>query len=143
MKPAPERLLLKTYPFVCTLNTRLADADVQRHLNNAVIAEIYEDARARMHLEAEHHHFLSGLARMVAARLDMNYVGEGVVLEDVQIGCGVASIGRTSHVIGQGMFQRGVCIGTADAVLVYCDDKGPATMPEDLKTNLETLLLRI
>jgi acyl-CoA thioester hydrolase len=142
MKPAPERLVLESYPHVCTINTRFTDVDGQRHLNNAAIGVLYEDARARMHMQNPALINTTPNWQMLVAQTTMRYLGEGFFPIDVVVGTAVTHIGRTSHSYGQALFQNGACIGTADIVLVHALNGRPSPMSETYIATLNAFRLR-
>lgn len=138
-KTEPHRLILATYPVVRDIATRVSDLDGYGHLNAIRLGHFYEDARAAFYGDA-----FEGAprARTLVAQLTLRYLREGFWPDPVSVGTGVASIGRTSFVMGQGLFQRGQCIGLCDTVLVGTEAGQPAPLPEDIRMRLERLALK-
>ena len=141
MKPAPERLLIETYPFTTELDTRFGDMDVQRHLNNVALAGLYEEARVRFVSQLFAIHSRADGQRPVLAEATIRYLAEGRYPGRVVAAAGLLRIGRSSYVIGQAMFQGAICIGTADIVIVWTEAGRPAPIPDALRAALATALI--
>ncbi len=138
MKPAPERLLLATYPYRTELDTRFGDMDVQRHLNNVALAGLYEEARVRFITSLYQIHLRGDGQRPVLAEASIRYLAEGRYPGRLTGAAGLVRIGRTSYVIAQAMFQEDVCIGTADIVIVWTEAGRPTPIPAPFRAALET-----
>lgn len=141
MKPSPDRLILERYPCIVTMQTRFADMDPQHHLNNVAIAGLYEDGRVRLNNEIMAGGWGSSGPRTVAAHVSIAYLREGFYPGEVTLGGGILSVGRSSYVMGQAMFQNGECIGVCDSTLVYREDAGPAPLPEALRATFERFMI--
>ena len=141
MNPAPERLLLETYPFATELDTRFGDMDVQRHLNNVALAGLYEEARVRFVSELYAIHSRADGQRPVLAEATIRYLAEGRYPGRLTGAAGLLRIGRTSYVIAQAMFQAGACIGTADIVIVWTEAGRPCPIPYAFRAALEPALI--
>ena len=137
MKPAPERLLLATYPYSTELDTRFGDMDVQGHLNNVALAGLYEEARVRFVSSLVRIHSRPDRQRPVLAEATIHYLAEGRYPGRLVAAAGVLRIGRSSYVIGQAMFQGETCIGTADIVIVWTAAGRPSPIPDELRTALQ------
>ena len=142
MKPHPGRLALSVYPYKIEIQTRFADVDLQHHLNNVRIVELYQEARSSFNvalwggsdLDARSH-------RLLVVRQSIDYMDEARWPGAVLIGAGVSHAGNTSYSIGLAMFQDGRCVGISDAVLVYATEQGPAPIPERMREVLATKML--
>jgi acyl-CoA thioester hydrolase len=136
----PQRLALGAYPVVRDLTTRVSDMDGYGHLNAIRIGHFYEDARAAFYGVA-----FAGLtrARTLVAQLTLRYLGEGHWPGTVQIGTGILSVGNTSYVMGQGLFQEGRCLGLCETVLVSTEGGKPAPLPDDIRAGAERMRLRV
>ena len=118
-KPPPERLLLQTYPWTRAVEPRFGDMDALRHLNNVAIARLYEDGRVRFTDQSGLRGALERGHGLVVAEVAIQYLAEGGYPDPLTIGCGVGHVGSSAFVIGQGLFQNGCCIGTAETTLVH------------------------
>ena len=78
---------------------------------------------------------------MVAA-ITINYLREGQYPDDVTVCSGVSTIGTSSYVISQAMFQHDICIATADSVIVCRTDGEAKPLREEVVTALEKMLIR-
>jgi acyl-CoA thioester hydrolase len=142
MKVHGARRELNHYPFICNMTTRFSDIDPQRHVNNVVVAEYYQESRIAFHralfggqLDRSH------AERVQVAHHAMDYLAEIRYPGDVAIGVGVSRIGNSSYALAAGMFQEALCVGLATTVLVHADAQGPAPLPETLRTLLAAKLL--
>jgi len=142
MRNDPWRRDAGRYAFRLTLDTRFADMDPNRHLNNSAIARLYEEARVRFHMDMRDRHRQVGQPHFLVARVEIDYLAEGHYPTPVDLGLGVLGVGGTSYRLGVGLFQNGACIGLSDAVMVYRGDNGPARVPDILRTALESYALR-
>ena len=141
MRTDPRRRDLANYPWTTVLETRFADMDVNRHLNNVAVAQLYEETRVRfnMGLRAAHAelkpHYLVG-------RIEIDYLGEGRYPEPVTSAYGIASIGNSSFRVAMALFQNANCIGLCDTVMVYRGETGAAPLPEALRAVLGEWVLK-
>lgn len=143
MKPNPRRLDPAIYPHKIEITTRFGDMDIARHLNNVAIARFYEDARVRFNWEvlgvANADVRADAAFRPLIAHVSIAYLREGNFPDPILAATGVREVGRTSFVIASALFQNGAALGTCDSVIVLTDDKGPAAIPADIRTKLESL----
>ena len=144
MKTDPRRLLLASYRWVQTMETRFADMDVNRHLNNVAFSRFFEETRIRFNgtLFANANADASPRPRYLVAHVAIDYLGEGSYPEPVTMAYAVGSIGRTSFRSQKAMFQNDRCIALCDTVLVHRGDAGPAPLPDALRTRLEAFGLK-
>ncbi len=139
-KPAPYRLLAKSYPFRTLLQTRYADLDVNVHINNVAIATLFEEGRVRLLSEGRADPGLRQFAAVVVSA-NFTYLREGVYGVDVEMACGIAKIGTSSWTIHGAAFQNGVAIATCDSVGVYVKDGAAAPMSDAWRARLNTYLI--
>jgi len=142
MKTDPRRLLLSSYPWVAEMETRFADMDVNRHLNNVAFSRFFEEARIRFNWTLFAAENRAERPRYLVAHVAIDYLGEGSYPEPVTLGYAVGSIGRTSFRAQKAMFQNDRCIALCDTVLVHRGDAGPAPLPDALRTRLEAFGLK-
>ena len=119
---------------------RYADTDRQGHVNNAVFSTFLESGRVRFLYDKANGMPPDGAAFVIAQmlidfRAEMNWPGE------VEIGTVVLAIGRSSATLGQGLFCAGVCVATAQTVLVLQDEatRRSTALPEAARRRLEEL----
>lgn len=141
MRNDPRRRDPAAYPWSTELQTRFADMDVNRHLNNVAVAQLYEETRVRFNwgLRAAHADLKP---RYLVGRVEIDYLGEGLYPVPVTATYGVASIGNSSFRVAMGLFQRGTCIGLCDTVMVHRGETGPAPIPGALRAVLGEWLLK-
>jgi len=135
----PQRLDLAAYPVVRDLTTRVSDMDGYGHLNAIRIGHFYEDARAAFYGVA-----FKGLkrARTPVVQLTIRYLGEGFWPGTVRIGTGILHVGRSSYIMGQGLFQEGKCLGLCETVLVSTENGKASPLPDDIRAGAESMRLR-
>ena len=147
--PKPARALprLEDFPGQTSDIIRFGDLDPQGHVNNTVFATFFETGRV-MFLREPGNALRNALypddATSVLARLDINFLREMHWPGTVEIGTGIAAIGRSSFTFLQAVFHEGECAATAHATMVMIDAKTRKArpLPEPTRTRLETLRMR-
>jgi len=143
MKPHPLLLEIASYPFRIDVTARFADIDVQRHLNNARIAEFYQEGRVAFHrsLQEDFGWERARGLRTLVAHQSTDFLNEVSYPGIVTVGAGVLRIGNTSYTLGLSMHQNGNCVGLSTAVLVHANAEGPRPLAADYRGMLEKRLL--
>ena len=142
MKPPPWRLERDVYPHVTEVTTRYRDEDALRHVNNLAIAGYHDEGRNRFsHAIFAQAGDITG-TRLVTAETRVTYLAEVFHPDILQVGSGILKIGRTSYQIGQGLFQKGRCVGLCTAVFVSATKRGTNPLPDNLLAVLERFRLR-
>ncbi|WP_416906872.1 MAG: acyl-CoA thioesterase [Polymorphobacter sp.] len=140
MRHDPARLHAPAYPWSITMETRYADMDPNRHLNNVAISRFFEEARVRFNW----HLLTAGPAisrpRYLVAHVSVDYLEEGHYPGTVDLGYGVLAIGTSSFRAGMAMFQHDKCIALCESVLVHRGETGPAPLPGPLRDRLQAYL---
>ena len=113
--PAPAR-----FPFWTEEKLRLADTDMNGHINNGAIGAFCEAGRAEIM------HAVAGppedrAVGMAVARVEIDYLSEIHYPGRVRIGTCVARIGRSSITVEQALFQGDMCFATSRGVMVILD----------------------
>lgn len=117
---------------------RFSDIDRYRHINNVATATYCETGRVEF-AESLWPGSTSGESDgWVIVKLTVEFLEQAHYPGEVVIGTHVLRVGRTSCVIGQGLFKDGICFATSEAVLVWVDlvAGGPAPFPPDLRQRL-------
>ena len=80
----------------------------------------------------------------VLARLDINFLKEMHYPGTVEIGTGVAEIGRSSFTFLQAIFHEFECAATGRATMVMIDEgtRKARALPEEVVARLEKLRIR-
>ena len=122
---APARLnstpRLEDFPYRLTDNVRFADLDPNQHVNNAVYATYFETGRVTLVKDRSHGLMPPGLGWMLV-RLDIHFRSELRWPGSIEMGLGVAKLGRTSVTFDQVVFSEGKCVATAQSVNVLIDE---------------------
>ena len=143
-RPDPVRLQRDTYPVLDEIAARYGDMDANAHINNIALESLHENARATMNrrLLPAAYTPAGRRLRLVTSQNATHFLAEALWPAVIQTGAGVGRIGRTSYVASTGLFVDGTCIGVCDTVLVLLGDDGPVPLSEELRTALQTVLLR-
>ena len=99
---------------------RYADTDRQGHVNNAVFSSFLETGRVEI-LYGSHGPLAEEGCEFVIASVALEFLEELRWPGTVEIGLRVASIGRASIQLEQGLFQNGECAAFAKTVIVQID----------------------
>jgi acyl-CoA thioester hydrolase len=126
--PAPDALShdltsRDTYRYWTRDVVRFQDLDRVGHVNNIAFAVYCETGRVEF-LE----HVMPGSVSghgvgWVIVKLTVDFRAQAHYPGGVEIGTHVLKIGRSSCILGTGLFKDGVCFGTAESVCVYTDIK--------------------
>ena len=142
MRQDPRRLDAGAYPWSIELQTRFADMDVNRHLNNVAISRFFEEARIRFNWSLIARGEAATRPRYLVAHVAIDYLGEGSYPAPLNLTYAIGHIGSSSFRCQKGMFQNGRCIALCDTVLVHRGEAGPAPLPVELRARLEAFPLK-
>jgi acyl-CoA thioester hydrolase len=135
--------LLDNYPYRLTDNVRFADLDPNGHVNNAVYATYFETGRVTLVKDRSFGLMPEGLAWMLV-RLDIHFRAELRWPGSIDLGLGVARLGRTSTTFEQVVFSTGRCVASAQSVTVLIDERTrrPTPLTDDIIGNFQHWMLR-
>jgi acyl-CoA thioester hydrolase len=136
---SPDLTSRDTFTVWTTDTVRYSDLDPNGHVNNGAINQFFEDGRVNfrlVRLTAADGDKLSGFAVVkfsVSYRAPAHYPGE------VEIATVVTRVGGSSYGLGQGLFQDGKCVATAEVVTVHFDPETSTSkpLPDDIRAALE------
>ncbi len=120
----PQELNLKTrdaYVSWTSATIRFSDLDPNGHVNNGAINAFFEDGRVQFRNDwmiSLGDDFLAGFALV---KFSVEYFKTLHYPGSVEIGTVVTKIGRTSYVLGQGIFNGDECIAVDEVVTVCLD----------------------
>jgi acyl-CoA thioester hydrolase len=137
--PSPRRALPRPedFPHRVSDTIRYGDLDRQNHVNNAVFSTFYETGRVFVIRNPE-----LGLCipdtEWVLVRAAIDFHGEMRWPGTVEIGTGIARIGRTSLTFDQGLFVDGICksSGQTTCVLVSATTRKPLPFSKELSARM-------
>ena len=134
---------LKEFPSISTDKLRYGDTDRQGHVNNAVFMTFLETGRVEV-LHRPNSPIYDDNAEFVLVNVNLNLQGEIRWPGEVQIGTAVSKIGNSSITFHQQMFQNGVCVASADSVVVQMNTTTRKSQPlsETARTSLSDFLLK-
>jgi acyl-CoA thioester hydrolase len=135
--------LLDNYPYRLTDNIRFADLDPNGHVNNAVYATYFETGRVTLVKDRSFGLMPEGLAWMLV-RLDIHFRAELRWPGSIELGLGVARLGRTSTTFEQVVFSAGRCVASAQSVTVLIDERSrkPTPLTDEIIGNFQRWKLR-
>lgn len=125
LPPATERTSYKIWTYD---KLRYNDTDRQGHVNNAVFATFFETGRVAFLYDKSLALAAPG-CNFVVARLVIDFRAELYFPGTVDIGTRVLKIGRSSFVVGQGVFKGDLCVATAESVGVQTNDETRRSEP--------------
>ena len=139
-RPAPPRL--EDFPLRVPDLIRFGDLDRQGHVNNAVYSTYFETGRVGIIYDADVGLQVEG-ATSVLARAEIDYLKELRWPGTIEIGTGIAEIGRSSYVFGQAIFHEGTCAARCRSTMVLIDraTRRSCPLPPELLARLERLKL--
>ena len=138
-RPEAWQLDAANYPVSLDTQTRFQDMDVNGHLNNVSFASMFENARVRLNRGLRPWKDRPKNERSMVASITINYLREGRFPDDVTVCSGISSIGNSSYVIAQAMFQRDHCIATCSSVIVCRTDGEAKPLREEVVVELERM----
>lgn len=136
----PKRVLrrIEDFPHRTTEIIRFGDLDGNNHVNNAVFSTFFEAGRVTLFRDPKRNLMPDGLI-WTLAQITIDYLGEMHWPGTVDVGIGLASLGRTSAVFEQAIFFEGRCTATAKAinVLVDTNTRRPVPITDEIRRNYE------
>jgi acyl-CoA thioester hydrolase len=134
---------LEDFPHRLSDNVRFGDLDPNQHVNNAVYATYFETGRVTLMKGAQYDLKPQGLT-WVMVRLDMHFRAELHWPAKIELGLGVAKLGRTSVTFDQVVFSGHTCIASAQSVNVLIDEttRKPAPLTAELVEAFQPWLRR-
>lgn len=113
---------LDAYPFRTFDKIRYADTDRQGHVNNAVFATCLETGRVEFLYDPRGPLAVDGAAFVIVS-LNLHFSAELNWPGRIDIGTGVTRVGSSSLGLSQGLFQDGLCVATAETVIVQMNEE--------------------
>ena len=126
--PAPTPRTLNEFPQTTFDKLRYNDTDRQGHVNNAVFATLLESGRVEFLYAPEGALHDPGCAFVIAS-LNLSFLKEINWPGRVDIGTGVADMGRSSFMLEQGLYQYGQCVATAQTTIVQMNESTRRSHP--------------
>lgn len=129
--PAPTEA---DFPFWTEEKLRIADTDMNGHVNNGATGAFCEAGRAELMMEGGGDPRARGFA-MAVARVAIDYRREIHYPGRVRVGSRVSRLGTSSVTVAQGLFKDGELFATAESVMVILDPatRRPMAMPEAVR----------
>lgn len=107
---------------------RFADMDGNGHLNNVKFFEFCQESRVALFRAAGAHDGEDGRAWLIVA-LAISFLGPVHAPGTVETGTMVLKFGNSSLRLGQGIFNNGKCVATAEMTMVRVDQASGKPVP--------------
>jgi len=107
---------------------RFADLDRNGHLNNVKFFEFCQESRVSLFRAVGAHDGEDGRAWMIAA-LSITFLGQVHAPGNIETGTMVLKFGNSSLQLGQGVFNSGRCVATAEMTMVRVDQETSKPYP--------------
>jgi len=127
------------YTHWITDTVRFSDQDAIGHINNVAFAAYVESGRVafgRVMRSSEHPD-----RDFILAHLSIDYLAQGHYPGEVRTGTRLVRLGRSSLTVGHGLFKDGVCIATAEGVLVHLSEGRSTPIAGELRARLEGMIV--
>ena len=120
---------------------RFSDTDMIGHVNNVAFAALLESGRTAFGQQNLFPHMPRGVL-VVMARVEIDYRRELHWPSRVDVGTRIVAIGRSSYVMGQGIFLQDQCVTTGRTTLVMIDreTRRATPLPDEYRGVLQGLL---
>jgi acyl-CoA thioester hydrolase len=141
-RPDPALLDPARYRFECLVETRFRDLDTNLHINNGAMASLLEEGRVRFHRETGFNEIarVLGLSMMVAS-ITIDYIGEGLFPDPLEMRVACSHLGRTSNRLAQLVTQQGRVVVYSQSVMVCTSGGRPVEIPERFRAVLGEWML--
>ncbi|WP_186395177.1 thioesterase family protein [Stappia sp. TSB10GB4] len=132
---------LAAFPLRATDKLRYGDTDRQGHVNNAVYSTFLETGRVEL-LSSVAGGLAEPGAAFVIARLELDFLAEGLWPGVVEIGTAVETVGRSSFTLEQVICQDGRVLARARSVVVQMNEQTRRSQPlgEDAVARLKSYI---
>jgi acyl-CoA thioester hydrolase len=113
---------------------RFADLDSLGHVNNVAFSTYYESGRVRYFYDLGSPVDLQDFSWM-AVKISIEFKAQMNWPGFVDIGSNIVKMGRTSMVIGAGLFVDGACTSTSECIMVYVNTltSKAAEIPDEIR----------
>lgn len=137
-------LVLKSYPSIISVAVQWGDMDALRHVNNTVPIRWYESSRIAFMEQTGMSDVMSELKLgPILAAVNCSYKRQLRFPDQVQVGCRVARIGRSSLTLHHVVFseQLGEIAADGESIIVVFDfeSQRPVRVPDVVRENLVRL----
>lgn len=142
LRPAPCELETDHYPFVTDVLLRFSDLDINAHVNNVSIANLFEEGRLKFALHYRKVTF-NGLVEceekvLIVSSL-ISYIGEVFYPDPVKEYLGIADIGSSSFTQTCLMTQYGRPVAHSRVTLVRAEGGQSKPLSDALRQSLSKL----
>jgi acyl-CoA thioester hydrolase len=142
IRQAGRALRLADFPRHISVQTRYADLDPQRHVNNAAIGVVLAEARSQLAREIFDATCGKDDFVFMVGQFAVSYLGQVHHPDPCDIGVATMETGAKTVRVGQGLFQRGQCLAVAESLLIGTRAGRPAVLPDAVRAAWDALAVR-
>ena len=131
--------LRESYTSWTNATIRYSDLDPNGHVNNGAFNAFFEDGRVQFRNDRMISLGEDILTGFVLVKFSVDYLKALHYPGAVDIGTVVTKVGRSSYVLGQGIFSGDDCAAIAEVITVWFDDETQKSKPigDELRGILE------
>ena len=135
---------LAGFPSTIVEKLRYADTDRQGHINNSVFSVFFESGRVNFLYDPKNPLAEEG-EQFVVAEITVRFIKELNWPNEVIVGTAVSKMGRSSLGLTQAIFCDGVCVATANSVIVLMDEvsRRSTALSDNTRTALQQLQIQL
>lgn len=131
------RQQLSFYRFTTPLQTRYADMDTERHVNNVAIIGLHLEARSHFHLELlGQDNWLAQTSTIRTARFDNDFLLITHYPAAICAGVNLIDVSERDYTLAVGLFQEGRCVGMHECRMAAWSDGKQIGLPTALHRRL-------
>jgi acyl-CoA thioesterase FadM len=131
------RQQLSFYRFTTPLQTRYADMDTERHVNNVAVIGLHLEARSRFHLELlGPDNWLAQTSTIRTARFDNDFLRITHYPAAITAGVNLMGISERDYTLAVGLFQEDTCVGLHECRMGAWADGKQINLPAALHARL-------
>lgn len=126
--PLPDLRQTGSFDFFTTESLRIADLDMNAHVNNVAFIQLMENARNRF-IDTRTPLKRGAKMTIMLVRFEVDFVSQLHYPGQVQAACRVLELRRSSLTFGQALFDGTRCAATARATIVNVDRAAQKAAP--------------
>jgi acyl-CoA thioesterase FadM len=131
------RQALAFYRFTASLQTRFADVDTERHVNNVAVIALHLEARSRFHLHLlGRQNWLAQTRTVRTTRFANDFLLITHYPGAVTAGVNVIGVSEHDYTLAIGLFQEDICVGLHECSMGAWADGKRIALPHVLRTRL-------
>ena len=135
----------ETFPFMAEEKIRFGDIDRHNHVNNLAICAYIEDGRVELREREFPDIAQDPTVSWLVVNFEIAFKAAIGYPGSVDVGSAILRIGKSSYLLGHGVFSGDLCVATAKTVTVFGDRATGSARPitDDLRAHFERLRARM